>query len=62
MRISRGTGGGFELEGAFVKDPIIGRHDWVVSMDIASLYPSIMRTFNLSRLIRLPRRTPRVVG
>lgn len=34
--------------GAFVKDPTPGKYDWVVSFDAASLYPSIMMTFNMS--------------
>ena len=37
-----------EFEGAFVKDPILGMHKWVVSFDLASLYPSIIRQLNLS--------------
>ena len=34
--------------GAYVKEPIVGMHDWVVSFDLASLYPSIIRWLNLS--------------
>ena len=34
--------------GAYVKEPITGMHDWVVSFDLASLYPSIIRWLNLS--------------
>lgn len=34
--------------GAFVKDPHLGLHDWVVSFDLNSLYPSIIRQLNLS--------------
>lgn len=34
--------------GAFVKDPVVGKHDWVVSFDLNSLYPSIVRQFNIS--------------
>lgn len=37
-----------EYEGAYVKDPQIGRHDWVVSFDYTSLYPSLMMQFNIS--------------
>lgn len=37
-----------QFEGAFVKDPIIGKHKWVVSFDLASLYPSIMQWANIS--------------
>lgn len=35
-------------EGAYVKDPILGRHKWVVSFDYTSLYPSLMMQFNIS--------------
>lgn len=36
-----------QYEGAFVKDPIIGNHRWVVSYDLTSLYPSVIRTVNI---------------
>lgn len=35
-------------EGAYVKDPIIGRHKWMVSFDLTSLYPSLMQQYNIS--------------
>ena len=34
--------------GAYVKDPIIGLHKWVVSLDLNSLYPSLIQQFNIS--------------
>lgn len=34
--------------GAYVKDPIVGGHNWVVSFDLNSLYPSIVRQWNIS--------------
>jgi DNA polymerase elongation subunit (family B) len=34
--------------GAFVKDPIIGMHEWVVSFDLNSLYPHLIMMYNLS--------------
>ena len=37
-----------QIEGAHVKDPIVGMHDWVVSFDLNSLYPHIMMQYNLS--------------
>jgi DNA polymerase elongation subunit (family B) len=37
-----------KFEGAYVKDPIVGRHEWVCSADINSLYPSVMMTLNIS--------------
>jgi DNA polymerase elongation subunit (family B) len=37
-----------QYAGAFVKEPICGLHDWVVSFDLASLYPSIIMQYNMS--------------
>ena len=37
-----------QIIGAFVKEPVPGKYDWVVSFDATSLYPSIMMTFNMS--------------
>jgi DNA polymerase elongation subunit (family B) len=34
--------------GAYVKEPIPGTYDWVVSYDINSLYPSLIRFLNIS--------------
>ena len=36
------------FEGAYVKDPIPGRYEWVCSADIASLYPSVIMSLNIS--------------
>ena len=35
-------------EGAYVKDPMVGRHDWVVSFDLNSLYPHLIMQYNIS--------------
>lgn len=37
-----------QYEGAFVKEPITGKHSAVAAFDFASLYPSIMRQLNVS--------------
>lgn len=37
-----------ELPGAYVKAPIIGMHDWVVSFDLTSLYPHLIMGYNIS--------------
>jgi len=37
-----------KYEGAYVKDPILGMHKWVVSFDINSLYPHIIIQYNIS--------------
>jgi DNA polymerase elongation subunit (family B) len=36
------------IEGAYVKDPIVGMHDWVVSFDLNSLYPHLIMQYNIS--------------
>ena len=35
-------------EGAYVKDPKIGRHKWVASFDLNSLYPHLIMQYNIS--------------
>ena len=37
-----------QIEGAHVKDPIIGMHEWVMSFDLNSLYPHIIMQYNMS--------------
>lgn len=34
--------------GAYVKEPLYGRHGWVLTSDATSLYPMIIRMFNMS--------------
>lgn len=34
--------------GAYVKDPMIGLHNWVASFDLNSLYPHLIMQFNIS--------------
>lgn len=36
------------IAGGYVKDPMIGAHDWVVSFDLNSLYPNIIVQQNIS--------------
>jgi DNA polymerase elongation subunit (family B) len=36
------------FEGAYVKAPIVGMHDWVVSFDLNSLYPHLSQHYNIS--------------
>jgi uracil-DNA glycosylase family 4 len=35
------------FEGAYVKEPSAGLHEWVVDFDFTSLYPSLILTFNI---------------
>lgn len=37
-----------EFLGAFVKDPLFGRHGWILTFDLTSLYPSLIRMFGMS--------------
>jgi DNA polymerase elongation subunit (family B) len=37
-----------QIEGAYVKPPQNGMHDWVVSFDLNSLYPHIIMQYNMS--------------
>ena len=37
-----------KYEGAYVKEPILGGHDWIMSFDINSLYPHIIIQYNIS--------------
>ncbi len=43
--------------GAYVKEPIPGMYDWVVSFDLNSLYPHLIMQYNLSPETLLPRRS-----
>lgn len=36
------------IQGAYVKDPQIGMHNWVVSFDLNSLYPHLIMQYNIS--------------
>ena len=37
-----------QYAGAYVKEPVPGAYDWVVSFDLNSLYPSLIRFLNIS--------------
>lgn len=37
-----------DFSGAYVKEPVPGKYDWVFDLDLASLYPSIIRSLNIS--------------
>jgi DNA polymerase elongation subunit (family B) len=37
-----------QFAGGFVKEPMVGGHDWVVSFDLNSLYPNIIVQWNMS--------------
>ena len=46
-----------QYAGAYVKEPIPGMYDWVVSFDLNSLYPHLIMQYNLSPETLLPRRS-----
>jgi len=37
-----------QYAGAYVKEPITGMHDWIVSLDLNSLYPHLIMQYNIS--------------
>lgn len=37
-----------KFKGAYVKEPQVGKFKYVCSLDLASLYPSLIRTYNIS--------------
>jgi DNA polymerase elongation subunit (family B) len=37
-----------KIVGGYVKDPMVGQHDWVCSFDLNSLYPNIIVQYNMS--------------
>lgn len=37
-----------DIVGGYVKDPIVGMHEWVVSFDLTSLYPHLIMQYNIS--------------
>ena len=40
--------GGTQAAGAYVANPKTGLHDWIGSVDLNSLYPSVIRSLNMS--------------
>ena len=46
--------------GAYVKEPIPGKYDWVVSFDLNSLYPHLIMQYNISPETLVDRRHPTV--
>jgi DNA polymerase elongation subunit (family B) len=37
-----------QYAGAYVMNPIVGKHDWVVSFDLNSLYPHLIMQYGIS--------------
>lgn len=36
------------FDGGFVQEPVVGKHEWIVTLDATSLYPSLVMMFNIS--------------
>ena len=47
-----------QYAGAYVKEPIPGKYDWVVSFDLNSLYPHLIMQYNISPETLLDERHP----
>ena len=43
-----------QYAGAFVKEPIVGMHDWIMSFDLNSLYPHLIMQYNISPETKVP--------
>lgn len=48
QKLSRGDDKTRPIMGAYVKEPIVGGHKWVVSFDLNSLYPHLIMQYNIS--------------
>ena len=46
--------------GAYVKEPIPGKYDWILSLDLTSLYPSLIMQYNISPETLLDEKYPNV--
>ena len=51
-----------QYTGAYVKEPTPGGYDWVVSFDLNSLYPSLIRFLNISPETLLDHKHEKVAG
>ena len=59
-RNSISTGDKERFEGAFVNDPVMGIHSWVVDLDYTSLYPSIISSFNIDVTTYIAKISPEI--
>jgi len=51
-----------DYPGGYVKEPMIGKHDWVVSFDLNSLYPNLIVQSNMSPETLIGTKEPHGVG
>lgn len=53
--VKSGSGGELgDLVGGYVKEPVVGMKEWVVSFDLDSLYPHLMMQYNMSPETYMP--------
>ena len=55
---TRNESKGEKYIGAYVKDPQVGQHKWVMSFDLNSLYPHLIMQYNISPEMLLPQTMP----
>ncbi len=48
QRLKTGNDKNKPIVGAYVKEPLVGGHDWVMSFDLNSLYPHLIMQYNIS--------------
>ena len=49
-----------QFEGAYVKEPLVGQHEWVASFDLDSLYPHLIMQYNISPETLVQERVPSI--
>ena len=52
---------GSKYEGAYVKDPQTGQHNWIMSFDLNSLYPHLIMQYNISPETMISQRFPKAI-
>ena len=50
-----------KFEGAYVKEPLVGMHKWVMSFDLNSLYPHLIMQYNISPETLVPSKPVKLV-
>jgi len=48
--------------GAYVKEPQVGQHDWIMSFDLNSLYPHLIMQYNISLETLIKERFPKPIS
>lgn len=43
-----------KFEGAYVRQPVVGRHKWIFSVDLNSLYPHLIQQYNIGPETHIP--------